>query len=206
LDEDPDRAEAILREGLATAEEAGDRLLEAEFWSSIAFLGVVRGNPGASIELRRKTIEIFRDEGATWKLGDHLGGLAMITRMVGDLDAARGHLREALEIFAQARDTLSISMGFTSLALIANDEGHHDRAARLVGASARIRDELGGGVPPEFVGRWGDPEADARRGLGEDAYRQARAEGYALSSDEAIAYALKESGSETVAQSNTHIS
>jgi predicted ATPase len=206
LEQDPDGAEAILREGLATAEAARDRLLAAEFWSSIAFLEVVRGNPAAAIDLRGTAIQIFRDEGAAWKLGDHLGGLAMITRMVGDLDAARGHLREALEIFAQARDTLSISMGFTSLALIANDEGHHDRAARLVGASARIRDELGGGVPPEFVGRWGDPEADARRGLGEDAYRQARAEGYALSSDEAIAYALKESGSETVAQSNTHIS
>jgi hypothetical protein len=43
-------------------------------------------------------------------------------------------------------------MTLTSLALIANDDGHHERAARLVGAAARIRDELGGGVPPEFAG------------------------------------------------------
>jgi predicted ATPase/class 3 adenylate cyclase len=189
LEGSPEDAEPILREGLAAAEEGGDRVLIADFWSNIAFLDVVRGNPAAAIPLRRRAIEIFRDEGATWKLGDYLGGLAMIMRSIGDLDAARGHLREALQIFAQARDGLSISMGLTSLALIANDEGRHERAARLLGASARIRDELGGGVPPEIAGRWGDPEADAQKALGEDAYGRARAEGYAMDTDAAVAYA-----------------
>jgi predicted ATPase/class 3 adenylate cyclase len=191
LEKDPDRTETILREGLATAEEAGDRVLTAEFWSNIAFLEVERGNPADAIDLRRTAIEILREEGAAWKLGQYLGGLAMITRMVGDLDAARGHLHEALEMFAQARDTMSISMTLTMLALIANDDGHHERAARLVGAAARIRDELGGGVPPEFAGRWGDPEEEAQRGLGEDTYRRARAEGYAMDSEKAVAYALE---------------
>jgi predicted ATPase/class 3 adenylate cyclase len=193
LEQDADRAEEILREGLATAEEAGDRVLTAEYWNSIGFLEVIRGNPADSIELRHTAIEILREEGAAWELGQYLGGLAMITRMVGDLDAARGHLREAVETFAQASDTLSISMALTSFALIANDDGHHERAARLVGAAARIRDELGGGVPPELVGRWGTPEEDARRALGEDAYRRARAEGYAMSSEEAVSYALEDS-------------
>jgi predicted ATPase/class 3 adenylate cyclase len=190
LEQEPERAEAILREGLATAEEAGDRVLIAEFWSSIAFLEVVRGKPADAIELRRTAIEILREEGAAWKLGQYLGGQAMVTRMVGDLDAARGYLREALEMFARARDTMSISMALTSLALVANDDGRHDRAARLVGAAARIRDELGGGIPPELACRWGDPEEEARRALGEDAYRRARAEGYAMDTEAAVAYAL----------------
>jgi predicted ATPase/class 3 adenylate cyclase len=192
LEQDPDRAEAILREGLGHAEEAGDRVLIAEFLSSIGFLEVVRGNPAGAIEPRRTAIEILRQEGAAWQLGQYLGGQAMITRMVGDLDTARRHLHEALEMFAQASDTLSISMTFTSLALVANDEGHHERAGRLVGAATRIRDELGGGVPPELAGRWGDPEEDARRALGEDDYRRARAEGYAMHSEEAVAYALED--------------
>jgi predicted ATPase/class 3 adenylate cyclase len=191
LEQDTARTEAILREGLATAEEADDGVLIAEFLSSIAFLDVVRGNPAAAIEPRLTAIEMLRKEGAAWKVGQYLGGLAMITRMVGDLDAARGHLREALETFAQATDTLSISMALTSLAHIANDEGLHERAARLLGAAARIRDELGGGVPPEFASRWGDPEEDARQALGEDAYRRARAEGYVMSSEEAVSYSLE---------------
>jgi predicted ATPase/class 3 adenylate cyclase len=192
LEQDADGAEAILREALATAEEAGDRALTAELWSNIAFLEVLRDNPAGAIELRRRAIEILREEGAVWQAGQYLGGLAMITRMAGDIETARGHLREAIEIHAQDRDNLSISMSLTSLALIANDEGHHERAARLVGAAARMRDELGGGVPPEFAGRWGDPDKDARRALGEDAYRRARAEGYAMHSEEAVAYALED--------------
>jgi predicted ATPase/class 3 adenylate cyclase len=194
LEQDPERAEPILREALSTAERAGDRVLTAELWSEIAFLDVVRGNPRRAIELRRNAIEILREEGAAWTLGQQLGGLAMITRMVGDLDAAKGHLHEAVGMFVEARDTLSLSMAFTSLALVAGDEGNHERAARLVGASARIRDELGGGIPPELVGRWGNPDERARQALGEDVYRSARAEGYAMDAESAVAYALDDGG------------
>jgi hypothetical protein len=82
-----------------------------------------------------------------------------------------------------------------ALPLVVGDERkrrRHERAARLVGAAAPIRDELGGGVPPEFAGRWGDPDEDARRALGEEAYRRARAEGYAMDSEKAVACALRD--------------
>ena len=192
LEQDPDRSEAILREGLARAEEAGDRVLTADFLSSIGFLEVMRSNPAGALEPFRTAIEMLRQEGAAWQLGQNLSGQGMIARTVGELAAAKRDLHEALAIFAQARDSMSISMTLTSLALVANDDGHHVRAARLVGAAARIRDELGGGVPPELVGRWGDPEEDARQALGDDDYRRARAEGYAMQSEEAVAYALED--------------
>ena len=189
MERDADRGEMILREGLAIAQEAGDRLLTADFWDSIGFLAVFRGNPRDAIPERRRAIEIFREEGDLWKLANGLLGLAMMSRMAGDLDAARSPLREALGMFAQASDTMSIAMVLTGLALLANDDGFPERAARLVGASARIRDELGGGIPPELIGRWGDPENDARTALGEDAYDRARAEGYAMDTERAVAYA-----------------
>jgi predicted ATPase/class 3 adenylate cyclase len=192
IDQDPDRVEAILREGLAAAQEAGDRLLTAEFWSSVGFLEMVRGNPTAAIEVRRTALEIYREEGAIWNLGEELGGLAMIHRMIGDLQSARACLRESLEITTRAKDTLGISLNLTSLALLANDEGRHDRAARLMGAVARVRDELGGGIPRELIGRWGDPEEDARQALGDDEYQRALVEGYAMDTEAAVTYALEE--------------
>jgi predicted ATPase/class 3 adenylate cyclase len=194
MEQDADRAEPILREGLAAAQEAGDRLLTADLWDSIAFLEVVRGDPGRAIPLRRSAVEIFREAGDTWKVANILTGLAMMTRMAGDREAARDHLREALGIFAQARDTMSISMVLTGFALLANDDGLPERAARLVGASARIRDERGGGVPPELFGRWGDPASDAKNALGEDAYERARAEGYAMDTEAATAFAQEDGG------------
>jgi non-specific serine/threonine protein kinase len=189
MERDADRAESILREGLAIAQEAGDRLLTADFLDSIGFLAVFRGNPGDAIPERLRAIEIFREEGDVWKLANGLVGLAMMSRLTGDLDGARGPLREALGMFAQAGDTMSISMVLTGLALLANDDGLPERAARLVGASIRIRDELGGGIPPELIGRWGDPANDARTALGEDAYDRARAEGYAMDTEAAVGYA-----------------
>jgi predicted ATPase/class 3 adenylate cyclase len=194
MEHDADRAESILREGLATAQEAGDRLLTADFWDSIGFLEVVRGKPAAAIPLRRRAIEIFREEGDVWKMANSLLGLAMMSRMAGDVDAARSHLREALEMFTQARDTMSISAVLTGLALVALGDGLPERAARFVGSSARIRDELGGGIPPELIGRWGDPANDAKQALGDDAYDRARAEGYAMDIESAVAYATEGRG------------
>jgi predicted ATPase len=191
VDQDADRAEVILQEGLTAAEEAGDPVLIAEFWRSIAFLDVVRGNPAGAIEPGRIAIKMLRDEGAAWKVADSLGGLGMIMRLAGDLDAARGQLREALDMFAQSRDTLSVSMVLTGLALVANDDGLPERAAHLIGASARIRDDLGGGIGAEVMGFWGDPEDDAQRALGELAYHTARAEGYDMDTETAVAYALR---------------
>jgi predicted ATPase/class 3 adenylate cyclase len=193
IDKDLDRVETILREGLDMAQEAEDRILTAQFWSSLGFLEFARGNPAAAIEIRRAAIEIYREEGAVWMLGDELSGLAMITRMAGDLEAARAHIEEALGIATRAKDAMAISMSLTGLALMANDERHHERAARLLGAAARLHDELGGGIPPELSGRWGDPEQDAHQALGEDAYEKARAEGYAMDTDTAVSYALEDS-------------
>ena len=73
---------------------------------------------------------------------------------------------------------------------MANDDGLHVRAARLTGASARIRHQIGGGIPPELTGRWGDPAGGRSAGpQGEIDYDRARAEGYAMDTDAAVAYA-----------------
>jgi predicted ATPase/class 3 adenylate cyclase len=192
MERDADRAESILQEGLAFAREADDRLLTAGFLDSIAYLAVFRGKPADAIPMRRRAIEIFREEGDVWQVANNLVGLAMMLRSSGDLDGARDDLQEALGMFGRASDTLSLSMVFNGFALVANDDGDPERAARLVGASARIRDELGGGVPPELIGRWGDPAGDAKRSLGEDAYDRARAEGYAMDTQAAVAYATED--------------
>jgi hypothetical protein len=78
------------------------------------------------------------------------------------------------------------------LAEIASRRTQHRRAARLIGAVARIRDEVWGGGSPQQIPQmpaWGDAEAEARRALGEEAFEHARAEGYAMSRLEAVAYA-----------------
>ena len=152
-------------------------------------LEVIRGRPADAIPVRKRSIEIFREEGDVWKVANNLTGLAMLSRMAGDIAAARDHLREALAMFVNAKDSMSIGMTLTGLALIAIEDGLPARAARLVGAAARIRADHGGGVPPELMGRWGDPAADARQALGDDVYEAARAAGYAMEPEAAVEFA-----------------
>lgn len=90
-----------------------------------------------------------------------------------------------------------MSGALTGMALVALDDGLPERAARLVGAAARIRDDVGGGIPPELFGRWGDPASDAKQALGEAAYERARAEGYTMDVDSAVAFARGETSAET---------
>ena len=189
MEQDADRAETILREGLAAAEQAGDRLLTADIWTGMSFLEFDQGRPAEGLALRRRAIERYREEGDGWKVAENLTGLAMMSRSAGDVDAARTHLREGLGMLSQAKDTMSMSGALNALALVAMDDGLAERAARLVGAAARIRHDVGGGIPPELFNRWGDPAADARRALGDDAYEAARAAGYAMDPDSAVAFA-----------------
>ena len=67
LEREPERAEPILREGLAAAEEARDRVLTGEaLWSSLGFLEVVRGNPAAAIESASRARDCNSFERRAW--------------------------------------------------------------------------------------------------------------------------------------------
>lgn len=78
-----------------------------------------------------------------------------------------------------------------ALAFAANFDGRHERTTHLLGASARMREFVGGSTPPIGMGFFGDPEADARAALGDEEYERRWAEGYAMTTDEAVAYALE---------------
>ena len=73
---------------------------------------------------------------------------------------------------------------------MANDEGIMSVPASW--SARRGSATNSAGIPPELAGRWGDPEEDARQALGEDDYRRARAEGYAMPSEQAVTYALED--------------
>ena len=70
--------------------------------------------------------------------------------------------------------------------------GWLEPAVRLLGAAARILDELAFSLWPHDRARLEELVTALRASLGEDAFAAAWAEGEAVSLDEAVAYAMEE--------------
>jgi hypothetical protein len=124
----------------------------------------------------------------------NLNRLAVIELLLDELDDAHEHFRESLTMLTEAGNIVTTAVILRGFAELANRRAQHRRAALLIGAVERIRDEVGGGAPPELMASWGDAEGNARRALGDEAFQRARAEGYTMSTEEAVSYALDEEG------------
>jgi hypothetical protein len=69
-------------------------------------------------------------------------------------------------------------------------QGRPERAARLLGASAALRDDMGAPLAPTSRADHDHAANAARAALGEDAFAAAWAVGHAMSLEEAITDAL----------------
>ena len=194
-DQDPERVEQLLGEALAVAPK-DDRVLQAQGWASLGYTRALEGrNPAAGIEPIQRAIAIYRELGDRLFTGENLMGLAGLQLLMGEEKAAREQLREAARILLEPHSPLMLATALSALSFLASYEGDHERAAKLLGAWTRIKDE-GGGVPPPFLAaHFGDPEGHARRSLGDEAYERARADGYSMTPDQARAYALEAASS-----------
>jgi hypothetical protein len=71
-------------------------------------------------------------------------------------------------------------------AYLANHDGRHERAARLIGAWDRIQEDLEARFPSAAMDHFGDPTVEARAALGDEAFGRARDEGFAMTVDQVV--------------------
>jgi hypothetical protein len=102
--------------------------------------------------------------------------------------------KESLELARRFRSTFDVVICLVGMARVAAMQGQPERAARLLGASAALREEIGAPLSP--IARVDHDHASnaARAALGEDAFATALAAGHATPLEEAIADALGDDG------------
>ena len=110
------------------------------------------------------------------------------TPALGDAERSEAALVAGLRLFAAIRNPLYLPWSLDGLAALASRRGHYERAARLLGASASLRERVNSSLPPV------DPAqavtiAVTRTGLGEETYAAAYENGGALSQDQPFAMA-----------------
>jgi len=142
-----------------------------------------------------RVVARIEEVAAIWRrLGDRLNlafgliWLAFAYGRAGRREDARSTALEALELFREAENATGIALAFLDLAFLLTWEGRHEDAIRMAAVSEHQRDLAGGGPTPGFGGMLeGDPVAEARAHLTEDAAQRAWQEGLTMSVPQAMA-------------------
>jgi DNA-binding CsgD family transcriptional regulator len=182
-----------------------------EFWrqtfhADTQHLGVLRGTAwqfafnaqaalarGDLIAARRATDEAVATT-AGWHLMAALTARARVAIAQGELEQAERDAHDALAIAAEVQAYLGVSDTLECLATLADDGGSHREAARLFGAAHAFRQRMGVVRFKVWDASYEASVAALRDSMGEKDFESAWAEGAALSTEEAIAYAQRGHG------------
>jgi DNA-binding CsgD family transcriptional regulator/tetratricopeptide (TPR) repeat protein len=132
---------------------------------------------------------------SNWLVSRSLKGLARLARAEGELEAAEAHAYESLATAADGAVPTGIADGLALLGGMANERQDWLRAARLLGASETVRTSVGYVRFSPDQRAYEADSAAARQKLGEAEFRRACEEGMAMSTEDAMTYAVKGRGS-----------
>jgi len=118
---------------------------------------------------------------------------------MGDLEDGMNGFRSVLETSRAIDLRIVIAIALEYVAEAAVWGGELRRAVRLGAAAARLKEELGGGVPPRIGGGL-DPLAVGREQLSKEAFDREERAGLAMDLDRAIAEARTTGVPESVPQ------
>ena len=187
-------AAGLLDESLGLFRRVGDERGVAQVLAMLVIRDAEAGEWGRVVASLEEVVAIWRRVGDRLHVAFDLMWLAFGRGRLGQHVEARAAALESLELFREVDNPTGIGIVLILMAFLATWAGHHEDAIRLAGASESLREQAGG-PPGGFAGLMeGDPAAEARAHLSEDAAERAWEEGLALSVDEAVALARKEAG------------
>jgi non-specific serine/threonine protein kinase len=188
LEYDPAAARAFAAESLAMMREAGDRQGMAH---SLFRLGSVARQIGDHDEARACWLECRRLDQELGVKGGlvllHMGDLALES---GDYSAARHYFETFLAERHEIGELLGVVWALRGLCELALAEGEAERAARLLGASLAVRESFAQSLSEEERASYEKTWYALREILGGATCDAARAEGLAMSLEQAIRLAL----------------
>jgi predicted ATPase/class 3 adenylate cyclase len=170
----------------------GDPVREAHATSALGMTAYREGDLASSDALISRARGIFLRAGDLWGIALTSGQLSATALRRGDYERAHSTAFEALDANEQLGNTLGMAVSIQALAILAVRVGRPEVGVRLAGVVDRIREAAGGEAPPILVGLE-DPREVARGSLAEQLMASLYEEGRAMSVDEAVAYARRES-------------
>jgi predicted ATPase len=186
------RARSLLEESLEAARLVGDRRAEAGALTSLATLALERGDGVQARNLLEEGVDIQRRLGDTWTLAKSVTNLGEIAFRQGDYPKAKALFVEGLEIRSRAGDRPGIRESLVHLARLAAAEEQFALAVRLLGAARTLQRTIGRHLQPDVRTDIDSELAAVRTMLGEEAFSVALAAGAEMTTEQAVASALRD--------------
>jgi non-specific serine/threonine protein kinase len=152
---DLERAAQLYTESISLFEQTGNRVRLAVALANLAAIAAEADDPAAAAEHGRRAIALQRENGDADGLGVSLANLARVHLTLGETDAARRALGEAMRIAQRLGYQLLMSYALGAAAELASRDGEPACAARLIGASAASFEAIAMPLP--------DAEADEQK-------------------------------------------
>ncbi len=184
---DHERARALADQSLALFREIGDRAGSLYPLSKVAWDEWSRGNRARGVALTEEALALARETGDSWWAAGLLSALAEKAWEQGDLARSAVLSRESVSLGHELGNAHTLVYGFGLLAGLAAEAGDQERAGLLWGAVDAL-EESGEFLDAESRALYERPVL----ALSGAEFETARAEGRAMTLDEAVELALSE--------------
>jgi predicted ATPase/DNA-binding CsgD family transcriptional regulator len=183
-------AKQRLESALTLAELMHAEHVELDAKSTLCGVLTAAGELDRAIELGEQALTMSNSIGELWVRGFALNYLGRATWLAGDRPRGEALAREAAACKHSLDDRNGLAIVLETLAWMAAEVGQHERAAHLLGAAERVRDETSQTLIELFRTQHQRSESAARNGLGTKSYDAAFARGRAMTLGEGVAFAL----------------
>jgi tetratricopeptide (TPR) repeat protein len=189
------RADALWSEGLAVARGAGNRV--DTYWA-LHLLGrqaARQGNYGRAQALHEESLLLKRQQCDGYGVANSLRGLAQVEWLRNNYDRALSLLSESLTVLQDLSMWGLVALDMQLMAHVTADSGEAERSVCLFGAVEALRERAGDRRPAPAVLNIDPARTEAslsacRAKLTPPAFEAAWAAGQAMTTDEAVAFAL----------------
>ncbi len=180
-----DRIRSLLDEGLALAEEAGDRRGAASIKGLAGWVAFSQGNIAEARLLLEDFLRFYKDGGDRQITGQYLTVLSEVATAQGDEEAARSLLEESMAIGKELGGKNEVvTSALEGMARLSVAQGNYARAVQLWAVAARWHEEIQVSIMPGQLASHERSLAQARMALGEQTFTSIWEESARLSPDE----------------------
>jgi predicted ATPase/DNA-binding SARP family transcriptional activator len=194
LQGDPTAARPLLEESLSIHRDMGDKGSIAIALNNVGYVVGLQGDPAAARVLLDEALALGKELGDKGLVALSFHRLAFVAQSQGDHAQAGLLYRDSLILCRKVGEKRGAATCLEGLAAVACAQKQAERAARLFGAAAALRDTLGA---PLLLREQTEQDAHLallRQTLGKPAFTTAYQAGRALTWEQAAAYALADEG------------